>query len=81
MTIRTNNEIKMFEDAINHCRKPVWLITPDGEKYDLKTPAGRCLGIACLVNAKDYEDPELFASCYEDEMVFFDFFRRCREAA
>ena len=81
MTIRTNDEIKMFEETINRCRKAVWLVTPDGEQFDLKTPAGRYQGIARLVNAKEYEEPELFTSCFEDEMVIFDYFNRCRQAA
>ena len=81
MTIRNHEEMRMFENAIDRCRKTVWLITPDGAQYDLKTPTGRSQGLARLLNAKEYEDPELFTSCIEDEMTIFDFFNWRSQAA
>ena len=81
MTIRNNEEKKMFENAIDRCRKTVWLITPDGEQFDLKTPAGRNQGIAKMLNAKEYEEPELFTSCFEDEMAIFEFLNNRQKVA
>ena len=81
MTIRNNEEKKMFENAIDRCRRTVWLITPEGEQFDLKTPAGRNQGIAKMLNAKGYEEPELFTSCFEDEMIIFEFFNKRQQAA
>ena len=81
MTIRNNEEKKMFENAIDRCRKTVWLITPEGEQFDLKTPTGRAQGFTKMMNAKDYEEPELFTSCLEDEMTIFDFFNWRSQAA
>jgi len=51
MMIRSNDEIRMFEGTIDRCKKSVWLITPEGEHFDLKTPAGRYQGIARMLNA------------------------------
>ena len=81
MTIRNNEEKKMFENAIDRCRRTVWLITPEGEQFDLKTPTGRNQGIAKMLNAKGYEEPELFTSCFEDEMAIFEFLNNRQRVA
>ncbi len=67
--------------AVDCCKKSVWLITPEGEQFDVKTPAGRYQGIARMLNVKEYEEPELFASCFEDEMVIYEYFSRSRRVA
>ena len=73
MKIRNEAEREMFEKTIDRCHKTIWLVTPHGDSYDLKKPAERCVGIAEMVNATEYDEPEIFASCYEDEMVMFEF--------
>ena len=73
MTIRTSNELKMFEKAIDNCRMSVLLVTPDGKQYDLKTPAGRYQGIARMLENGSRTEPELFTNCIEDEMTIFGF--------
>ncbi len=74
MRIRNNQELRMFESVIDRCRRTVWLVTPEGEQFDLKTPSGRYQGIAKMLSAGEYEESELFASCLEDEMTIFEFF-------
>jgi len=81
MKIRTNEEIRMFEDAINRCRKAVFLVTPDGRQYDMKTPSGFCQGMTMLLNAQDFAEPELFTTCFEDEMVMFEYISNSRKIA
>lgn len=81
MKITSSEEIRMFENAIDHCHKAVFLVTPDGKQYDLKTPAGRLQGLTSMLDAPDYAEPELFTTCYEDEMVMFDFIAESRQAA
>ncbi len=81
MTIRNNEEMRRFEKAIDRCHNTVWVITPEGEEYDLKTPMGRHLGMARLLNPQEDAEPELFASSYEDEAILFDYFRGLRQAA
>ena len=81
MTIRNNEEKEMFENAIDNCRKTVWLVTPEGKQYDLKTSDGRNQGIAIMQSAKGYEEPELFTCCVEDEMRIFEFLNNCQHAA
>ena len=81
MTIRNHEEMKMFENAIDHCTRTLWLVTPEGEQINLKTPAGRAQGIREMMSKSGIEEPELFASCPEDEMVIFDYIRHCLQAA
>ena len=42
--------------------------------FHLKVHAEHSQGITRMLNAKDYEEPELFTSCIEDEMILFEFF-------
>jgi hypothetical protein len=81
MTIRNDDEMRMFENAIDRCRKPVWLVTAEGRQYNLKVPAEHSQGITRMLNAKDYEEPELFTSCIEDEMILFEFFAWRKQVA
>lgn len=73
MKIRNEAERAMFEKTIDRCHMPIWLVTPHGDNYDLKKPTERSVGIAEMVNATDYDEPEIFASCYEDEMIMFEY--------
>ena len=73
MKIRNEAERAMFEKTIDRCNRTIWLVTPHGDNYDLNNPAERCVGIAEMIKATEYDEPEIFASCYEDEMIMFDF--------
>ena len=71
MKIRNNEELKLFEQALDRCEASVLLVTQQGEQYDLADPAQRYLGIAELLSKTGCEEPELFASSAKDEMEFF----------
>lgn len=73
MKIRNEKERAMFENTIDRCHRTIWLVTANGNNYDLKKPAERSLGIAEMVNATEYDEPELYVSCVEDEMTVFEF--------
>ena len=73
MKIRNEEDRAMFEKTIDRCHRTLWLVTSSGENYDLKKPAERRKGIAEMVKATDYDEPEIFASCLEDEMMMFEF--------
>ena len=77
MKIRNNEELRMFERTIVECRSAVWLVTPDGKQYNLKNPMERYQGIGKLIHGNDMEEPEIFASCHEDEMKLFGFIAAC----
>ena len=75
MKIRNNNELKLFEETIDRCDDPVMVVTQQGDQYDLSDPAQRVLGIAEMLSKEGYEEPELFASSYKDEMKLFDYLK------
>ena len=71
MKIRNNDELKLFEETLDRCSASVLVVTPQGEQYDLADPAQRVLGIAEMLRAGGWNEPEVFTSCGEDEMRFF----------
>ena len=75
MKIRSNDELKRFEETLDRCSASVLVVTPDGCQYDLKEPAGRILGIAEMLRENEWNEPELFTTACEDEMLFFSMFR------
>ena len=82
MKIRTSEEMRLFEQALDQCKKAVLLLTPDGRQFDLKNPMGRHQGIAQLLSVnKNRLEPEIYTNCFEDEMVMFDFIAQSRRIA
>ena len=73
MKICNKEELRLFEDTLEQCRRPVLVLTPEGDQYDLKNPMEKYPGIASLLSD---EDPELFASSSEDEMKLFRFLEK-----
>ena len=73
MKICNKDELRLFEDTLEQCKNPVMVLTPEGDQYDLKDPMERYPGIASLIGN---EDPEIFASSYEDEMKLFRYFEK-----
>ena len=74
MKINNEKELSLFERTINECRRNVWLVTPAGEKFNLKEPVGRYRGVAEILNCRGLNEPELFAECREDEMNLLGFY-------
>ena len=77
MKIQSNEELQMFERVIDTCRSAVLLVTPDGMQYNLKTPMERYQGIGKLIHGRDMVEPEIYTSCFEDEMNLFGFIIDC----
>ena len=72
----------MFENILNRCKSTVLLVTMEGEQFDLTTPMGRIQGINAMLRMRDdCQEPELFTSCFEDEMIIFEYLDHCRKAA
>ena len=73
MKIRSNDELKRFEETLDRCSASVLVVTAQGEQYDLKDPTQRYLGIAEILRAEETGEPELFASSCRDEMQLYSF--------
>jgi hypothetical protein len=73
MKITNKREVEAFQKAIDECKGKVWLVAPDGRRYDLKSDIERYLGIASLISDNG-EEMELFTSDYNDEMIMMNLY-------
>ena len=72
MRINNNETLHAFEKAIDSCSREVYLVSPNGENYNLKNPMEKYEGIAKLLKDRE-ERLELFTSESADEKVLIDF--------
>ena len=68
MTTRTENEVRIFNEAINKCRMPVFLISSDGTEYNMKSADQNKAGMARWVKDSNNE-MEIYTCDLEDEMI------------
>ena len=73
MKIRTANDLKEFNAALDKCTNPVWLMGPNDEAYNMKNEEEYIEGIIRL--AEDHDDQlGIFTSSREDEAVMMKYF-------
>ena len=73
MKIKNIEHVKDFLAAVEKCQGEVWLESPMGDKYNLKSELSQYLAICALL--KEHGNwLELFCSQKEDEIHFFHFF-------
>ena len=73
MKLRNEIEINDFLNAVNRAKHPVYLVSTEGDRYNLKSTLSRYVAIAELI--KDYgAELELFCDDISDEKYFFGFF-------
>ena len=72
MTIRTENEVRNFNEAINKCRMPVFLISSDGTEYNMKSADQNKAGMARWIKDRNNE-MEIYTCDLEDEMIMMRF--------
>ena len=56
------------------------IVTVDGNTFDLKEPVERAKGLSFMLEAKDYNEPEVFTNCHEDEMLMFEYLEQSKAA-
>ena len=49
MRIKKINHVNEFLQAIEKCKHEVWLTSPYGDKYNLKSTLSQCVAIAALL--------------------------------
>jgi c-di-GMP-related signal transduction protein len=73
MKLKNEIEINDFLSAVDRAKHPVFLISAEGDRYNLKSTLSRYIAIAELI--KDYgTELELFCDDKNDEKYFFGFF-------
>ena len=75
MNIRTGNDIKAFNAALNKCTNEVWLMGPNDESYNMKNEDEYIEGMIRLAEDHD-EQLGIFTTSYEDEMTMMNYFEQ-----
>ena len=73
MRIKKINQVNEFLRAVEKCKHDVWLTSPYGDKYNLKSGLSQYIAIAALLGNHG-DELELWCSSKDDEQYFFDFF-------
>lgn len=73
MKLTNIKELDAFKAAIEKCRGDVWLISPYGDKYQLKSLFNQYLAFGKLLDEHG-DELELFCQFKEDEVHFMKFF-------
>lgn len=74
MRLRNIEEVEAFFETVNSCKGEVWLESPAGDTYNLKSKFSKCLALGALLSVHG-DELELFCSLSEDEPRFYKFFR------
>ena len=72
MNIRTGNDIKEFNAALNKCANEVWLMGPNDECYNMKNEEEYIEGIIRLAEDHD-EQLGFFTASPKDEVTMMHF--------
>lgn len=73
MKLKNEIEINDFLNVVDRTKHPVYLISTEGDRYNLKSTLSRYVAIAELI--KDHgTELELFCDDKNDEQYFFGFF-------
>lgn len=80
MKLTNVEELNGFLSAVDKCKKDVYLMSAQGDKLNLKSLFSRYISMGRLLS-ENGENLELFCDSREDEMNFYEFFRRFPEVA
>ena len=73
MRLTNIKELDAFQEAISKCKGEVWLESPYGDKYNLKSQFNQYIAFKALLGCHGNE-MMLFCQFTEDEGHFFKFF-------
>ena len=73
MRLANITEVNDFLKTVNECEGDVWLESPEGDKFNLKSKLSQYIAIGALISCEG-ENLELYCSYTEDESKFFKFF-------
>lgn len=75
MKIKNISQLNDFIAAVSQCQGGVWLESPDGDKFNLKSQFSQYVALGALLSERG-ENLELFCSHKEDEEFFYSFLRK-----
>lgn len=74
MRLHSALEVYGFREAISRAKGDVWLESPDGDKFNLKSVISQYIALGALLQAEG-DNLELFCSEKSDEALFMKFFK------
>lgn len=75
MKLRNVAQLNDFLAALNKCQGAVWLESPEGDRYNLKSVFNQYIALGKLLEERgDYL--ELFCSMKDDEKYFYEYFQK-----
>ena len=80
MKIKYLKTLEGFIVAVSNCRGAVWLESPDGTKYDLRSSFSQYSALGTLLLDRG-DTLELFCADKEDERLFRSFFWNLQDEA
>ena len=75
MKIRTANELKELNAALNKCTNEVWLMGANDESFNMKNEDEYIEGMIRLTEGHD-DQLGIFTDSYEDEVTMLKFFKQ-----
>ena len=72
MKLRNIHEVEEFRKVVRECQKDVYLKSPEGDIFNLKSSLSEYIALGALLK-QNGDNLELFASCQEDEMKLLAF--------
>ena len=73
MKLSKTTEVAAFRAAVNACYGDVWLESPRGDKYNLKSLFSQYIALDAMLR-ENGDELELYCALREDEVNFFKFF-------
>lgn len=73
MKLRTDTDINAFLEAVKHCKDAVYLVSPQGDRYNLKSTLTTIYIAMGQLLQEQGDNLELFAQNKEDESVLMNF--------
>ena len=75
---RIKGEFEAFKKAVEQCKGQVWLDTPGGDKFNLKSEFSYYVALGALLDEHG-SDLELYCQDTTDEHFFYEFFNKYPE--
>lgn len=72
MKIGNLKQLNEFIGAVNECKGQVWLDSPEGDRFNLKSQFSQYVAFSALLSERG-DLLELFCSEKEDEQLFYKF--------
>lgn len=74
MKIGNLKELNEFLGAVEKCKRDVWLESPEGDRFNLKSTFSQYIAMGALLSERG-DSLELFCASREDEGHLMKFFR------